>query len=97
MFHALSVLLLIYLYFVNPTHYFNFVLVLQVPEVVDQVLQHVHHVRRNVVEGDGVVTQSTEALLLTRTMMSVLVGLLSPPRSTCTSGTSQGSNLQNVR
>ena len=34
------------------------------PEVVDQVLHHVHHVGGHVVEGDRVVAQPTETLVL---------------------------------
>ena len=38
--------------------------VVAVPEVVDEVLQHIHHLGRHIVEGDGVVTHSTKALVL---------------------------------
>ena len=36
----------------------------KIPEVVDEVLQQIHHLGRHVVEGDGEVTHPTKALVL---------------------------------
>ena len=36
----------------------------KIPEVVDEVLQQIHHLGRHVVEGDGVVTHPSKALVL---------------------------------
>ena len=68
----------------------------KLPEVVDEVLQYIHHLGRHVVEGDGEVTHPTKALVL-EVVVGVLVMVsmvpMLPPCSTCTAGTSPGSNL----
>ena len=34
------------------------------PEVVDEILKNVHHVRGDIMEGDGIITAACKTLLL---------------------------------
>ena len=35
---------------------------LDLPDMVDKILEHIHHVRRNIVEGDGRITAASSSI-----------------------------------
>ena len=39
---------------------------LDLPDMVDEILEHIHHVRRNIVEGDGRITAASSSIGLRR-------------------------------
>ena len=57
----------------TPTPIGLFAMILQIgearfdlPDMVDEILEHIHHVRRNIVEGDGRITAASSSIGLRR-------------------------------